>query len=165
MESGLFELLKRLSASGVNYVVCGGVACVLQGVERATYDLDISVSFDDVNLQKIIEVTKEFRLIPRIPEPVENLLDENSRKKWVEEKGALVYTFVSPNSALQLDIFLSYPKTFDELLMNSDKILIDNFKIEVSSLEDLLYVKRKINPLRDKDLQDIKELERIREKN
>ena len=37
----LFELMKALSESGVKFVVCGGVACVLQGVERATFDLDI----------------------------------------------------------------------------------------------------------------------------
>lgn len=157
----LFNLIKELSKSDVKYIVCGGVACVLQGVERATYDLDISVSFEETNLRKLIEVMKYSKFIPRIPEPVENLLDENKRKEWFEKKGALVYTFLSGNTPLQLDIFLNYPRTYDELYKNADELEIDNVKFKVSSIDDLLFVKRMIDPARDKDLTDIKELEKI----
>jgi predicted nucleotidyltransferase len=157
----LFNLIKELSKADIKYVVCGGVACVLQGVERATYDLDISVSFEENNLRKLIEVMKNSKLIPRIPEPVENLLDENKRKEWFEKKGALVYTFLSGKTPLQLDVFLNYPRTYDELFKNSDELEIDNVKFKVSSIEDLLFVKRMIDPARDKDLTDIKELEKI----
>lgn len=159
--SNLLTLIKELSGADIKYVICGGVACVLQGVERATYDLDISVSFERANIEKIIEVTKKFGLVPRIPEPVENLFDENKRNRWVNEKGALVYTFISGNSPLQLDIFLSYPKTYDELFQNSEEIEIENLKIKVSSVEDLIFVKKHIHPMRDKDKLDIKELEKI----
>ena len=38
--------LGALSAAGVEFVVCGGVACVLQGVARATHDLDLLVTLD-----------------------------------------------------------------------------------------------------------------------
>ena len=157
----LFNLIKELSKADIKYIVCGGVACVLQGVERATYDLDISVSFEENNLRKLIEVMKNSKLIPRIPEPVENLLDENRRKEWFEKKGALVYTFLSQKTPLQLDVFLNYPRTYDELFKNSDELEIDNVKFKVSSIEDLLFVKRMIDPARDKDLTDIKELEKI----
>lgn len=161
----LFELLKELAKAEVKYVICGGVACVLHGVERATYDIDLSVSFDKSNLEKIIVVTKKFNLKSRIPEPVENLFDEKKRKYWFEQKGALVYTFVSDNSPLQLDILLSYPKSFDELLENSEEMNIDNVKVRVSSIRDLLFVKKLIEPLRDKDILDIKELEIIAKQN
>ena len=157
----LFNLIKELSKADIKYLVCGGVACVLQGVERATYDLDISVSFEENNLRKLIEVMKNSKLIPRIPEPVENLLDENKRKEWFEKKGALVYTFLSGKTPLQLDVFLNYPRTYDELFKNSDELEIDKVKFRVSSIEDLLFVKRMIDPARDKDLTDIKELEKI----
>lgn len=162
-EENLFDLLKALSKANVQYVICGGVACVLHGVERATYDVDLSVSFDICNLEKIIEVAKKFNLKPRIPEPVEFLFDEKKRKEWFEKKGALVYTFVSEKTPLQLDIFLSYPKTYEELFENSDEINIDDVKVKVTSITDLLFVKKLINPLRDKDILDIKELEKIYE--
>lgn len=95
----------------MKFVICGGVACVLHGVERATYDIDLSVSFERSNLEKIIEVTKKFDLMPRIPEPVENLFDESKRNEWFEKKGALVYTFISNNSPLQPDIYM-LPEVF-----------------------------------------------------
>lgn len=161
VKTDLFELIKELSGAGIKYVVCGGVACVLQGVERATYDLDISVSFDNANIDKIIKVADKFKLIPRIPEPVEALKDEIKRKNWLEKKGALVYTFVSKKTPLQLDIFLSYPRSYEELFENADELVIDDIKFKVSSIEDLIFVKKHIEPMRDKDLTDIKELEII----
>lgn len=161
--SDLFELIKELADADVKYVICGGVACVLHGVERATYDLDVLVSFEKENLEKVIQVTKKFGLMPRIPEPVQNLLDSGKRKEWFEKKGAFVYTFVSDKSPLQFDIFLNYPKSFEELLESSEDFLIDNIKVKVSSIEDLLSVKKLIDPVRDKDLIDIKELKKINE--
>ncbi|MCB1190125.1 MAG: hypothetical protein H7A23_11025 [Leptospiraceae bacterium] len=160
-EDELFELLKELSGVGVQFVICGGIACVLQGVERATYDLDIAISFEKQNLEKILQVAKKFDLNPRIPEPAESLLDERKREEWINTKGALVFTFVSGNSPLQIDIFLKYPKAFPELSKNADKIEIDGFTFYVSSKEDLLFVKKLINPPRPKDLQDIQELEQL----
>jgi hypothetical protein len=157
----LFELMKELSNSSLKYVICGGVACVLHGVERSTLDIDISVDLDQENLKKIIKIAKKFDLKPRNPEPIENLLDENKRKEWIEKKGALVYTLSSLNDPLQIDIFLKYDKTYDELLKNSDRIIIDNIEFLVSSKEDLLNSKKKVKPLREKDKTDIKELQRI----
>ncbi|MEO8666815.1 MAG: hypothetical protein ABI462_15090 [Ignavibacteria bacterium] len=162
-KSDLFELIRELSEADVKYVICGGVACVLHGVERATFDLDISMAFEKDNIEKIIRATKKFGLKPRIPEPVQNLFDPDKRKKWFEEKGALVYTFVSDKTPLQLDIFLNYPKTFEELLEGSENFLINGLNIKVSSIADLLLVKKLIDPLRDKDIIDIKELEKIKE--
>jgi predicted nucleotidyltransferase len=157
----LYELLRELAGSSVKFVVCGGVACVLHGVERNTYDLDLSVSLEKENLQKLINVTKKFKLVPRIPEPVGNLLNEKIRKEWIDKKGALVYTFVSPSGPLQIDIFLSYPKSYEDLIKNADKVKIEGFEFLISSKEDLLAAKKIIEPLRDKDIQDIKELTKL----
>jgi hypothetical protein len=157
----LLALLKELSKASVKYVVCGGVACVLQGVERTTYDLDIAVSFERANLEKLIEVTKKFNLIPRIPEPVENLLNEDKRKEWVENKNAIVYTFVSNKGPLQLDIFLDYPKPIIELFKNTNFVQVENINVLVSTKEELLFAKKNIIPARKKDLIDIEELEKL----
>jgi hypothetical protein len=157
----LRNLIKELSKVGIKYVICGGVACVLHGVERTTFDLDLSVDLSDENLIKLIELSKRFNLQPRIPEPITNLLIPEKRKEWIENKKALVYTFVSKNSAIQMDIFLSYPITYFELMKNAEMINVDDYTVYISSINDLLIAKEHISEPRDKDLIDIKELKKI----
>jgi len=53
----------------------GGGASVLHGSDRNTFDLDIYVDLTDKNLNKLIQVAKEQRWIPRVPEPIEHLLN------------------------------------------------------------------------------------------
>ncbi len=157
----LFELMKELSNSSLKFVICGGVACVLHGVERSTLDIDISIDLDKENLRKLIIIAKKFNLMPRNPEPIENLLDEKKRKEWVEKKGAFVYTLSSLDSPLQMDIFLQYDKTYDELLKNAELIRIDKYDFLISSKKDLLESKKKVKPLREKDITDINELNKL----
>lgn len=164
MKNQLLDLVKSLSQNDVKYVVCGGIACVLHGVERNTYDVDISLDMNHANILKIIEIAKKFNLQPRIPEPIENLLDETKRNNWIQNKGAIVYTLVAQDSPLQMDIFLKYPKTYDELARKADNVIIDGIKIPVSSIDDLILAKNSVSPMRDKDKTDIMELKKINER-
>lgn len=164
MKNQLLDLVKALSQKDVKYVVCGGIACVLHGVERNTYDVDISLDMNQVNIMKIIEIAKKFNLQPRIPEPIENLLDETKRNNWIQNKGAIVYTLVAQDSPLQMDIFLKYPKTYDELVGKADNVIIDGIKIPVSSIDDLILAKNSVSPMRDKDKTDLMELRKINER-
>lgn len=157
----IYSIIKDLTKTDIKYVVCGGIACVIHGVERATYDLDIYADLYEENLKKIIEISKKYDLMPRIPEPIENLINEEKRKEWIEKKGALVFTLVSKTSPLQIDLFLKYPIKFSELYKNSEKVKIDDFEFLISSPEDLLKAKNEIEEKRDKDLLDIKELKKI----
>ncbi|HEX2787033.1 MAG TPA: DUF6036 family nucleotidyltransferase [Ignavibacteria bacterium] len=160
-EKNLFTLLEELAKSNVKFVVCGGIACVLHGVNRVTLDIDILADMDEVNLKKIIDIAHSYGLKPRIPEPVENFLDESKRNKWVEEKNALVYTFFSDDGKIQLDVFLKYPINYKDAFKKADKIEYRNLDLYVTSIEDLLFAKKNVLPPRHKDLQDIEELEKI----
>ncbi|MBE2228535.1 MAG: hypothetical protein IAE93_14360 [Ignavibacteria bacterium] len=161
IQNNIWDLIKALKDNGVEFVICGGVACFLHGVDRATFDLDISISVSAENITRVIETANSLKLIPRIPEPIENLLDPAKREMWVREKGALVYTLIVPDSIIQLDIFLTYPKSFEELLQNAAILNIKGNEIAVSSREDLIYAKSKVQPPRKKDQDDIAELIRI----
>jgi len=46
MENYLKKMLVTLADAGVEFVVGGGVACVLHGVERVTLDLDVAVQMN-----------------------------------------------------------------------------------------------------------------------
>ncbi len=153
--------LHALTDAGVRFVVCGGVACVLQGVERVTHDLDVRVALDDENLTRLIAVAKQLGLRPRIPEPIERLADPERRRVWVEEKRALVYTLLSDSGAFAVDIFLAYPIPYSELAARSDVLMVDGRPIHVSSRADLVTAKRAVQPPRTKDLRDIEDLEEL----
>lgn len=135
----------------------------LHGVERVTYNLDISLPFTKLNLLNLIRATGQLNLKPRIPEPIENILSEEKRNEWIEEKGALVYTLISGDTLKQIDILLSYPKTFDELKAKAVTMDLKGKKVLVSSIDDLIAAKLQVKPLREKDEFDIKQLKKIKD--
>ena len=67
MENYLKEMLVTLADAGVEFVVGGGVACVLHGVERVTLDLDIAVQMNSPNLDRLIGAVERLNLQPRVP--------------------------------------------------------------------------------------------------
>lgn len=158
MRNYLFELIRAFVDEGVDFVVCGGVACVLQGSERTTFDIDIYARLTPENLDRVIAAAKKLGLSPRIPEPIELLKDEDRRKAWVEEKNALVYTLNDKDSFLQVDLFLRYPISYPRLRSEADTFEIEGTRFAVSSKENLIEAKRGIDTPREKDLQDIRTL-------
>lgn len=161
MKNILFDFIKKLSSADIDFVICGGVACALQGCERTTLDIDINILMDNSNIEKIIKLIKKEKLVPRIPEPLENLLSYERRKAWIQEKNALEYTVISNDGLLQIDIFLTYPIDYQTLKMNSDVIAIDKYKFRISSKEDLITAKQTVKPAREKDIWDIKMLREL----
>ena len=153
--------LGALSSAGVEFVVCGGVACVLQGVARATHDLDLLVALEVENLRRLLAVTSQLGLRPRIPEPPTALLDPEARRRWREEKHAVVYTFVPDRGAFALDVFLEYPVPFPELAADAVAMNVGGVTIRVSSRRHLLLAKRAVRPPRRQDLRDIEDLEAL----
>ncbi|MGC8765488.1 MAG: hypothetical protein ACP5QT_06350 [Brevinematia bacterium] len=120
-ENFILSLLKDLTLSNIDFVVCGGIAWVLQGCERTTFDLDIAVSFEVENLRKIVKFFKENPdFVPRIPEPIEKLMDENAGDNWIKKKNAFLYTLVTKDGMFQVNIFLQYPLDFKTLKDNAD---------------------------------------------
>ena len=67
MENYLKEMLVTLADTGVEFVVGGGVACVLHGVERVTLDLGVAVQMNSPNLDRLIRAVAQLDLRPRVP--------------------------------------------------------------------------------------------------
>jgi hypothetical protein len=152
-------LVVDLASSGVDFVICGGIACVLHGVNRTTMDLDIRVPDSDDNFRRLVSVLRKRNMSSRIPEPIDAICDRSNRTRWVEEKGALVWTAQSADGFEQVDIFLSYPISWERLKSNAATMQIRGCPVSVSSREDLIEAKRAVVPPRKKDLRDIEDLE------
>jgi len=152
-------VLRALVDGGVEFVVCGGVACIMQGVNRTTADVDIAARLTTENLSRLIEVVKKLGMMPRIPEPIAGLLDPVKRRDWVEKKGATVYTLVWSDHPFQVDVFLQYPIDFDDLKARANVLTWIDVELLVSSRADLIAAKKIAG--RTQDLSDIRELEKI----
>jgi hypothetical protein len=156
-----YEILAALAASQVDYIVGGGVACVLQGVERMTMDVDLAVPMSPKNLKGFLAVMKQLKLVPRVPIAPEMLLDPKSVQSMVEEKGALVFSFLDPDAPVRhVDIFLRPDLSYDTLLPDSELFDLDGFSVRILTKRKLLSIKLGIQPSRTKDLIDIEFLRR-----
>ena len=148
MENYLKEMLLALADAGVAFVVGGGVAAVLHGVERVTLDLDIAVEMTDLNLGSLINAVEKLGLKPRIPVSLSDL----------------VFSLTDFDRPLRhLDIFLAPDLSYERLVQGAESVDIGHAKIKVISREKLIELKRSIQPPRAKDLFDLEELSRAKE--
>ena len=161
MTNHLLELIKRLVEFEIEFVVCGGVACVLQGCDRVTLDVDVYIPMNRDNLTRLVSMANSAGLHPRNPEPIESLLSRERREQWINEKNALVYTLRDSSGMIQLDIFLDYPISWEELRSTSDPFEIDGIRFLVSSRRNLIRAKEAVRPIRAKDIEDIKQLKEL----
>jgi hypothetical protein len=162
MENYLKEMLVTLADAGVEFVVGGGVACVLHGVERVTLDLDIAVQMNAPNLDRLVNAVEKLKLQPRVPVSLADIGDPEFVRSMVIGKGALVFSLTDfANPLRHLDIFLSPALSFERLSEGANWLEIGGTKVRVASKELLIKIKNEIKPLRPKDLLDVQELSRL----
>ena len=164
-ESYLVETLCALVDHEVQFVVAGGVAVVLHGVERMTLDLDVAVSLERTNLERFLTALRSLDLQPRAPVPAELILQPAAVEKLIREKNALVFTFWSPREPYrQIDMFLTRENSFDDLVSDAQTLSVQGRTIRFASRQKLIDMKRRVQPVRQKDLSDSQALEEIEEK-
>jgi len=162
MKHYLKDIILKLADAKVRFVIAGGVAVVLHGVERLTMDLDIALDFAPENVRRFLDVMKSLRMTPRAPVPPEILLDPEAIRMMIHEKHALVFTFQESCPPMrQVDVFLTAPLSFEPLSSDAAVIEVDGRRVMAVSAKRLLDLKRQVTPPRPKDLQDIDALIRI----
>ena len=154
--------MTALAEAGVRFVVCGGVAAVLHGVERLTLDLDLAVDMETTNLQRMISVFRDIQLVPRAPVAAAIILDEEKRRLLVKEKNALVFTFVDTDHPYrQVDVMIHEEGLYDRLHKDAKSINLTGAQVEIASIAKLIAMKETVKPLRDKDRLDIAALKTL----
>ena len=153
-------ILNALTDAGVEFIVGGGMACILQGVERLTMDVDVAVMMQEKNWERLVKVTENLGLIPRVPLNPRSLIEPAVRRVVLDEKKAIVFTFLHPDRpSLQLDVFLRPDLAYEVLLQDAEWMNLEGRKIQVLNRQKLLALKKAIQPPRPKDLLDIAALE------
>ncbi|MGH2856608.1 MAG: DUF6036 family nucleotidyltransferase [Solirubrobacteraceae bacterium] len=149
------ELLRRLVTHGVDFVVIGGVAMVLQGYERNTNDLDIVYATDAANLEALgramVELGARLRGVaddvPFVPDA--RRLAQMSILTLDSDEGRIDLLVAPPGSP-----------AYARLRERAQRITASGIAILVASLDDLESMKRAAG--RPKDLIDLEAIEVIR---
>lgn len=158
------EALVALAKAKVNFVITGGVAMVLHGVERFTADLDLSVDPAPENVKRFLRVMEQLEMKPSVPVAPEALLDQSLVDAMIREKKALVFTFVDVDRPFRrVDFFISRNLSYERLRKDSKTVVLGGETIRICSSQLLLDLKLEVDPPRDKDLFDIKQLRKLNE--
>src|SRR5262245_45998964 len=110
------SVLATLAASGVRFVVVGGVAVVLHGSDRTTVDLDLVIDLAAHDAASALDALTAAGLEPRLPVQASDFADDATRRSWVQDKGMQVFTMLDPTGTLLVDVFAEPPFPFEELV-------------------------------------------------
>ena len=155
------RLFDTLAHHQVEYLLIGGLAVSLHGVERATMDVDITIAMTPENLAALVEAAQELKLTPVLPVPLQSLNDLELLRKWHSERNLLAFALRTPDVAgITLDVLLFPPVEFFGM---SHRVVIFNIagiEVRVASIDDLINLKKAAG--RPIDIADIAHLERIK---
>ena len=162
MSNHINEILFALADAKVEFILGGGVAAVLHGVERVTLDVDVALEMEASNLKAFLHVMDSLHLRPRVPVPAQALMNPEAVRRMIEEKKALVFSFVDPDKPLRhVDVFLTKNLSFDELSIGTKPVTLHGRSFKIVGAQRLLQIKQSIQPPRDKDVFDIKALTKL----
>jgi hypothetical protein len=160
----MFDLLKMLAESKVDFVLVGGLAVALHGYSRFTVDVDVVLAMDAENLRKFIAAAKQAGLSPSIPVPMESLTQPDLIEQWHREKGMLAFSLRTADIVpLVLDVLVKPVVPYAELRQQATLLDVGELQIAVASIEHLIAMKTGTD--RSKDQIDIEELRKIQANN
>ncbi len=142
---GIENLLRLLNENKVKYVIIGAFAFPFYGYTRATLDVDIFVEPERENIERLMEALEKYGYDLQdltIPDFLENKI--------------LIRQYT-----LEIDLH-PYVKgvSFEEVWKNRKKVRLKDVEFYIPSLEDLIKMKESAG--REKDLQDVKILKKLK---
>ncbi len=151
-ELRLGVLLRRLTEGGVDFVVIGGVAVILQASPRFTKDLDICYATGQENLDRLGAVLVELGAkLRQADEDLPFVPDGRTLRR------TQILTLTTPDGGIDLLVDPDGSPGYPALRRRASKIDVDGMTVLVASIEDLLAMKRAAG--RPQDLVDLESLE------
>jgi len=156
------DLFRALDRDEVRYLLIGGLAINIYGVERATMDIDLMLALDAANLQRFLRTAESLGLQPTLPVKLADLADQSRLRDWIDNKHMLAFALRPPvPSAPTVDILVQPKISFEEAHARRIEKDLGGFKLALASLDDLIALKTDTG--RSHDESDIAALRRLRE--
>jgi hypothetical protein len=152
---GLFAIL---AAARVRFVLVGGLALVLHGLDRLTADVDLVIDLSPESARAAIQALTAAGYRPLAPVDPIALADPAQRHEWQSVRHMQVFSFWdSANTRPTVDVLLAPPVPFDDLWAWAAVISIGGQEVRVASIEHLIRMKASAG--RAQDLVDIERLQ------
>ena len=137
-----------LNEHGANYLVIGGIACVLHGYVRATTDVDILIERTRENVERVLEALGK--------------IGYGFAREWrAEEILARPVTVIGDDP--QVDIFtVAWSVKYDGAKTRSSTVTVEGVDIPLIGIDDLIETKRTGRPLDAADIEALEEIRRLR---
>jgi len=146
--SKALQVCAALNAAGAQYLVIGGVACVLHGYARATTDVDILIERTRDNAERILEGL--------------STIGYGFARELVPEEILERPIFVIGDDPA-VDIFLvAWSVKYDQAIKRSSIVQVEGVAIPLIGLDDLIETKRTGRPLDTADIEALEQIKRLR---
>jgi predicted nucleotidyltransferase len=151
------DLFRTLHEERVEYLVVGGLAINLHGVERATMDVDLVLAMNEGNLRCFLKAATRLRLKPVLPVQLEALCDSRQLDTWIDEKHLIAFSLQSTSPNLPtVDIIVRPAVPFERMYRNRIDKDIGGVRLSLASIDDLIALKTGTG--RKQDVSDIEAL-------
>jgi hypothetical protein len=158
------DLFSALHRHRVDYVLIGGLAVSLHGIERATMDIDLSIALTPANTAAMIGAAQELRLQPVLPVALESLADTDQLERWRNERNLLAFALRTPDIAgVTVDILLSPQVHYPDLSARAIELQVNQVPVRIASIPDLIALNQAA--ARPIDLADVEHLKKIQASN
>lgn len=154
------DLFAALNRHQVSYVLIGGLAVALHGIERNTMDVDICVVVSPTNLTHLVAAAQELQLQPMLPVPLQVLEDIETLRRWCTERHLQAFALRSDELAgVTLDVLLFPSVDPQDMVQRAQRLDIAGVQVPLACIDDLIALKQSAG--RPIDLADIEHLKRI----
>lgn len=157
MPTDFLGLFTVLAVARVRFVVVGGLALILHGLDRLTADVDLVIDLSAENARDAVLALTAAGYRPMAPVDPSELADPGRRHEWRTTRNMQVFSFWdSTNQRPTVDIMLDAIVPFDELWSDSTTMALGGHDVHVASVPHLIRMKEVAG--RPQDQSDIERL-------
>ncbi len=129
------RILDTLHRHGVRYVLIGGLAGVMHGATRPTYDIDISPEREAGNIERLAAALRELDVRIRTESAPEGLGFSFTARTLAESE---ILNLTCPYGDLDIIFVPSGTEGYEDLVRHAESYRVGDMTLQVASVRDLI---------------------------